>query len=94
MGGVINMSSNLPLGVALSSAESEYNQASATCMAISHLKELLYKLEGNNLDKNNDPTTLLLDNTSAITNHFEIQNILATYYAIITTFNNQYRQNE
>jgi len=46
------MSSNLPQPVALSRAEeSEYNQVCAACMAISHLKELLYELEGKDVDE-------------------------------------------
>jgi hypothetical protein len=63
-GGVVDHSSNMPDPVALSSAESEYNEACLACMATNHLAMMLDELEGNAEPRMGVP--ILLDSKSAI----------------------------
>jgi len=64
-GGVIDASSNMPDPIAMSSAESEYNQACVGAMAVSHVRQLM--LEARGLDPDTKyAVPLLIDNTAAI----------------------------
>jgi hypothetical protein len=65
MGGIVDHSSNMPDPVALSSAEAEYNEGCVAFMAASHLRMLLWELEGIE-ETDMAPTTMLLDSKSAI----------------------------
>ena len=66
MGGVVDHSSNLPDPVALSSAESEYNQCCVAGMATTHLKMFLNELELKDCNDFSSPVSIFLDNNSAI----------------------------
>ena len=65
MGGIVDHSSNMPDSVALSSAEAEYNKGCVAFMAASHLRMLLYELEG--IDESSIvPTIMYFDSRSAM----------------------------
>jgi hypothetical protein len=68
MGGVVELSSNMPDPVALSSAEAEYNEACLACMATAHLKQFLEDLELPFADDNRSkkPIQILIDNRSTV----------------------------
>jgi hypothetical protein len=65
MGGIVDHSSNMPDPVALSSAKAEYNEGCVAFMAASHLRMLLYELEG--VDESSmEPTMMFFNSKSAI----------------------------
>jgi hypothetical protein len=64
-GGVVDHSSNLPIPVALSSAETEYNKGCLAMMATSHLHMLLAELVGTS-DESLEPTNIYFDSRSAM----------------------------
>ncbi len=68
LGDVVEHSSNMPVSVALSSAEAEYNEACLACMATAHLKQFLKDLELPFADDNRSKNTIqiLIDNRSAV----------------------------
>jgi len=61
-GGCVDHSSNMPDPIALSTAESEYNQCCLACMAADHLTMLLAEIDR----KFTHPVSLFLDSKSAI----------------------------
>ncbi len=66
MGGAVDHSSNLPDPVALSSAESEYNQLCVAGMATTHMNMFLNELELKDCDDFSSPVSIFLDNSSVI----------------------------
>ena len=72
-GGLVEWSSSVPIPVAMSSAEAEYMAACSACMAMTHLRMLIYDLEslgtdtyilnGTNLSV---PNLLLIDNEATV----------------------------
>ena len=62
-GGLIRFSSNVPSPVAMSSAESEYNQGCLASMEVSYVKMLV---EDITMEKIEEPIPILLDNKSAV----------------------------
>ena len=67
-GGIVDMSSNVPDPVAMSSAEAEYNEAAVATMSTAHLHMMLDELELRaGTDKLHEhPIKILLDNQSAV----------------------------
>jgi hypothetical protein len=68
MEGVLEHSSNMPDLVALSSADTEYNEACLACMVTAHLKQFLEDLELPFADdkKSKKPVQIFIDNSSAV----------------------------
>jgi hypothetical protein len=66
MGGVVDHSSNMPDPVAMSSAESEYNEGCVACMAASHCRMLLDELELKTEDAPSPTVKIIMDSKSAI----------------------------
>ena len=62
-GGLVRFSSNVPSPVAMSSAESEYNQGCLASMEVSYVKMLV---EDITMEKIEEPIPILLDNKSAV----------------------------
>ena len=66
-GGVVDISSHVPMPVALSSAEAEYNTAAVACMATSHVRMVTNEFMRIPVDTYGEPPTkILLDSESAI----------------------------
>ena len=66
-GGVVDHSSNMPIPVAMSSAEAEYNQACLACMATGNMHMTLNHIEGIQEGSKEDlPVDILMDNKSAV----------------------------
>ena len=66
-GGPVDFSSMVPVQVAISSAEAEYNAGATTGMSISHLRMLINELNGHDVDNIWKPPIMLLsDSQSAI----------------------------
>ena len=64
-GGVIDHSSNMPIPVALSSAEAEYNQCCLACMATGNMHMTLNHVEGIKEGSDEDlPIDIFMDNKS------------------------------
>ena len=66
-GGVVDHSSSMPIPVAMSSAEAEYNQACLECMATGNMHMTLNHIEGiQEGSKEYIPVHILMDNKSAV----------------------------
>jgi hypothetical protein len=66
-GGVVDHSSNMPIPVAMSSAEAEYNQACLACMATGNLHMTLNHIEEIQEGSKQDlPVDIFMDNKSAV----------------------------
>jgi hypothetical protein len=66
-GGVIDHSSNLPIPIAMSSAEAEYNQCCLACMATGNMHMTLNHVEGIEEGSAQDhPIDIFMDNKSAV----------------------------
>ena len=66
-GGVVKHSSNMPIPVAMSSAEAECNEACLACVAIGNLHMTLNHIEGiKEGSKENLPVYFFMDNKSAV----------------------------
>jgi hypothetical protein len=66
-GGVVDHSSNMPIPVAMSSAEAEYNEACLACMATGNMHMTLNHIEGIQEGSKDDlPVDIFMDNKSAV----------------------------